>query len=132
MNLDVRIPIGLMFSIVGLLLTVYGAVTLGEPGSQPTGLPIDIIWGIVLLVFGVGMLVLFRVLQGAGGGGHDRRSQLTMVSELKQARDFFEQVDHELAPLTRQIIEARGVGKHMPEAMERARDAGFGAPLPGL
>ena len=59
-TIDVRIPIGLMFSIVGLLLTVYGAVTLGEPGSQPTGLPIDLIWGLVLLVFGVGMLVLVR------------------------------------------------------------------------
>ena len=74
MNLDVRIPIGLMFSMVGLLLTVYGAVTLGEPGSQPTGLPIDIIWGIVLLVFGVGMLVLFRrshapALPGESGAG---------------------------------------------------------------
>jgi len=60
MNLDVRIPIGLMFTMLGLLLTGYGVATLGEPGARPTGLPIDIIWGIVLLVFGVGMLVLFR------------------------------------------------------------------------
>lgn len=72
MHLDVRIPIGLLFSILGVLLTVYGIATLGEPGSRPTGLPIDIIWGIVLLVFGVGMLVLFRkshasALPGASG-----------------------------------------------------------------
>jgi hypothetical protein len=60
MNLDVRIPIGLMFSILGVLVTGYGIATLGEPGSQPTGLPVDIVWGIVMLIFGVGMLVLFR------------------------------------------------------------------------
>jgi hypothetical protein len=60
MGLDVRIPIGLMFSILGLLLVVYGAATLHAPGAQPTGLPINVIWGIVMLVFGLAMLALFR------------------------------------------------------------------------
>ncbi len=60
MHLDVRIPIGLMFSILGLLLLGYGVATLGEPGARPTGLPIDLIWGIVMLVFGLAMLALFR------------------------------------------------------------------------
>jgi hypothetical protein len=31
-----------------------------------------------------------------------------------------------------QIIEATGVDKHMPEALERAQKAGFGDPLPSL
>jgi hypothetical protein len=60
MGLDVRIPIGLMFSILGLLLVVYGVVTLHAPGMRPTGLPINLIWGIVMLVFGLAMLALVR------------------------------------------------------------------------
>lgn len=69
MGLDVRIPIGLMFSIVGLLLAVYGAATLHAPGMRPTGLPINLIWGIVMLVFGLAMLALFRRSEGAAPPG---------------------------------------------------------------
>jgi formate hydrogenlyase subunit 3/multisubunit Na+/H+ antiporter MnhD subunit len=60
MGLDLRIPIGLMFAVLGLLFTVYGAATLGQPGTSPTGLPIVLIWGAVMLLFGVVMLVLSR------------------------------------------------------------------------
>lgn len=57
-RIDVRIPIGLLFGVVGILLTVYGAATRGEPGTAPTGVPIDLVWGIVLLVFAAAMLLL--------------------------------------------------------------------------
>lgn len=57
-RIDVRIPIGLLFFAVGLLLTIYGAVTLGEPGTSPTGIPIDLYWGVVLVLFGGVMLWL--------------------------------------------------------------------------
>jgi hypothetical protein len=69
MGLDVRIPIGLMFSILGLLLVVYGAATLHAPGAQPTGLPINVIWGIVMLVFGLAMLALVRRSEGTAPPG---------------------------------------------------------------
>ena len=71
MRIDVRIPIGLLFGIVGALLTVYGVATLGEPGSHPTGLPIDLIWGIVMLVFGIVMLALFRRAHAPAVPGED-------------------------------------------------------------
>jgi hypothetical protein len=61
---------------------------------------------------------------------HDGKEQ--MIEELKKATEFFEDVDAKLEPLTMQIIEATGVDKHMPEAMESARQVGFGEPLPGL
>lgn len=56
MGLDIRWPIGLMFTLIGALLTGYGAVK----GASPVSLDINInlIWGIVLLVFGVLMLVM--------------------------------------------------------------------------
>ncbi len=58
--LDVRKPIGALFAALGFLLTSYGFATMGAPGSRPTGVPIVPIWGVVLLVFGLGMLWISR------------------------------------------------------------------------
>lgn len=58
MGLDVRLPIGAMFSFVGLLLTIYGAVR--PLASQSEGININLAWGIVLLVFGFVMVLLGR------------------------------------------------------------------------
>ena len=55
MGLDVRLPIGLMFAIVGVLLTGYGALGSGTEGST-----INVWWGLVLIVFGAVMLWLSR------------------------------------------------------------------------
>lgn len=54
MGLDIRWPIGLMFTLIGALLAVYGVVQPG--GSISLGININLVWGIVLLVFGVLML----------------------------------------------------------------------------
>ncbi|MEK7667704.1 MAG: hypothetical protein AAB409_03560 [Gemmatimonadota bacterium] len=62
MRLDIRWPIGLMFSLLGALLAVYGGVTFGQPGTAPAGVPINLVWGLVMLVFGLAMLA------GATGG----------------------------------------------------------------
>lgn len=57
--MDLRTPIGLLFTIVGILLTIFGS--LHDNGQYiKTGLDIDLIWGIVLLAFGVFMLILAR------------------------------------------------------------------------
>ena len=61
MGLDIRWPIGLMFTLIGVLLVGYGAMHSAD--SQRLGININLIWGIVLLVFGV--LMLF----GASRGG---------------------------------------------------------------
>lgn len=58
LRLDVRYPIGLFFAILGVLIGGYGFVTLERPGAAPTGVPIDLMWGILMLVFGVLMLGL--------------------------------------------------------------------------
>jgi len=60
MGLDIRWPIGLMFSLIGLLLTGYGAMTASNAEMYKRSLDINInlCWGIVLLVFGGAMLVL--------------------------------------------------------------------------
>ena len=59
MNFDLRIPIGIMFSLFGLMLVVFGALsdkTIYETHSL--GININLTWGLVLLVFGGFMLTL--------------------------------------------------------------------------
>jgi uncharacterized membrane protein HdeD (DUF308 family) len=60
MGLDIRWPIGLLFSLVGLLMTIYGIATNGDAAMYHRSLDINInlIWGIVLLIFGVFMLLM--------------------------------------------------------------------------
>ncbi len=55
MGLDIRWPIGLMFTLIGALLTGYGA--LKGASDKSLGININLIWGVVLLVFGVLMLL---------------------------------------------------------------------------
>lgn len=55
MGLDIRWPIGLMFSLIGVLLTAFGTVKSAD--SQSFGININLVWGLVLLVFGAGMLM---------------------------------------------------------------------------
>jgi hypothetical protein len=60
MGLDIRWPIGLMFSLVGLLMTGYGVATNGNAELYRRSLDINInlAWGVVLLGFGALMLFL--------------------------------------------------------------------------
>jgi hypothetical protein len=60
MNFDIRIPIGAMFSILGVLLVGYGAVSEGDIYLRSFGLNLNLLWGAVLLVFGAVMLWLGR------------------------------------------------------------------------
>jgi hypothetical protein len=55
MGLDIRYPIGLMFTFIGALLLVFGLAKGAE--STTLGININLIWGAVLLVFGVLMLL---------------------------------------------------------------------------
>ena len=55
MGLDIRWPIGLMFTLIGVLLTVFGAAK--KSASMSLDININLIWGAVLLVFGVLMLL---------------------------------------------------------------------------
>jgi len=57
MGLDIRLPIGLMFSLVGLLLAGYGLASPKDIyDAHSLGININLIWGAVLIVFGALML----------------------------------------------------------------------------
>ena len=60
-DLDVRVPIGALFTMLGVLLTAYGVLEPTAAKSAFTkGGQINLWWGLVMLVFGVFMLVLAR------------------------------------------------------------------------
>ena len=56
MGLDIRWPIGLMFTIIGVLLALNGAFVKSDHAIS-LGVNINLIWGLVLLVFGVFMML---------------------------------------------------------------------------
>ncbi|HEY3756561.1 MAG TPA: hypothetical protein VGL42_10470 [Opitutaceae bacterium] len=57
MNFDLRLPLGLIFTLFGAMLVIYGLIPHAEPG--PTAdLNINLSWGIVVLLFGLWMLML--------------------------------------------------------------------------
>jgi hypothetical protein len=59
MGLDLRKPIGWFFLALGLILAVYGAVTRGDAEMYRRSLDmnINLIWGGVLIAFGLLMLI---------------------------------------------------------------------------
>lgn len=63
MGLDIRLPIGMMFSLLGALLAIYGLVTWsdGEMYKNSLGLNINFWWGLVLFAFGFLMLAFALV-----------------------------------------------------------------------
>lgn len=65
MGLDIKIPIGLMFTIMGLILTILGLVTMGDTAmyEQAMGYNINLFSGLIMLVFGCFMLFTSRLFK---------------------------------------------------------------------
>jgi ABC-type Fe3+-siderophore transport system permease subunit len=58
MKLDLRLPMGLMFTIVGALLVLFGLVSDNAIYARSLGINVNLWWGLVLLAFGLVMLWL--------------------------------------------------------------------------
>jgi len=56
MNFDLRLPIGALFTVYGALLVLYGFFGDRAQYARSLGLNVNLGWGLVLLVFGLGML----------------------------------------------------------------------------
>jgi len=58
MKLDLRIPIGTLFLALGVLLSGYGALTMGSDIYQRSlGINVNLWWGMLLAIFGAVMLI---------------------------------------------------------------------------
>jgi len=64
MQLDIRIPIGALFTLLGLILTAYGLVSDPAMYTRSLGHNVNLWWGLVMLAFGIVVLLLARA--GAG------------------------------------------------------------------
>jgi hypothetical protein len=60
MRLDIRLPIGMMFSIIGALLVAFGIFGDKSIYKNSLGINVNLGWGLVMLVFGVVMFILGR------------------------------------------------------------------------
>jgi hypothetical protein len=56
MKLDLRLPMGLMFTIFGLLLAGFGLTSDHAIYERSLGINVNWWWGLVLLAFGLTML----------------------------------------------------------------------------
>jgi formate hydrogenlyase subunit 3/multisubunit Na+/H+ antiporter MnhD subunit len=59
-NLDIRVPLGLLFSAIGVLLLGYGLAAGHTAAASSWWSNLDAWWGGVLAAFGALMLILAR------------------------------------------------------------------------
>jgi membrane-bound ClpP family serine protease len=60
MGIDIRLPVGVLFSLLGIILFAYGLLSDPSRYQQSLGININLYWGIALFVFGLTMFVLGR------------------------------------------------------------------------
>ncbi len=69
MRLDLRLPIGMMFTLLGAILVVYGLASDRAIYARSLGINVNLWWGLVLAAFGITMLVFaLRASRAAGSG----------------------------------------------------------------
>jgi hypothetical protein len=61
-GLDIRAPIGGLFTVLGGMLAGYGLFASGRSGSPQltSGANVNLWWGLVMLVFGIALLFMAR------------------------------------------------------------------------
>jgi hypothetical protein len=60
MGLDIRLPIGGLFTVIGILLTGYGLLADKAIYQASLGVNVNLRWGLVMFVFGLIMAVFGR------------------------------------------------------------------------
>ena len=62
MGLDIRIPLGLIFLLIGGLMSVYGLVTRNAADiyEKSMGINLNLAWGLIMFVFGLIMFIVGR------------------------------------------------------------------------
>lgn len=59
-GMDLRLPIGGLFVVLGVILGIFGVMTNGDTAmyERSAGLNINLVWGVVMFVFGAFFLLL--------------------------------------------------------------------------
>jgi hypothetical protein len=65
MGLDIRLPLGLIFLIIGGIMAGYGVFTNGSVMyASSQGINLNLVWGLVMFVFGLIMFLAGRKSNG--------------------------------------------------------------------
>lgn len=83
MNLDLRLPMGMMFSMIGAVLLAFGLATRTRPEiyTRSFGIDANIWWGLVVLLFG-----LIAIGMGRRGQGRIEQSKGQIVVRKPKKR----------------------------------------------
>ncbi len=95
MSLDIRLPIGLMFAVLGALLTLFGLVSDKAIYQRSLDININLLWGLCLFTFGSVMFVMGRrgtaamrpTDQSPEGLAIEKREKASGIEERTRRRD---------------------------------------------
>lgn len=87
-GLDIRLPIGGLFAVLGLVLTGYGVATADEPAHyvRSFAFNINLWWGLVMLAFGLGLLLSTTFYRGGESGRPRGRAPEGRATEERERR----------------------------------------------
>ena len=80
MRLDIRLPLGLLFIVFGLLLAGFGLLSNKQLYERSLGIDINLWWGVVMLLFGGALFVL-------GRRSHRRQNETAAISTKAVERE---------------------------------------------
>jgi membrane protein implicated in regulation of membrane protease activity len=91
-GLDIRIPLGGLFTIVGALLVGFGLATRGDAALylRSLGVNVNLWWGLVMLAFGVVLLLVARRGSRAAGVHPTAKSPEGRATEERERRTGME------------------------------------------
>jgi hypothetical protein len=92
-EMDLRLPIGGLFVMLGVLVGGYGVATNGDAAhyEQSLGININLWWGLVMLVFGAVLLLLALRAKGRGG---PRVAELSPEGRATEALEHRRGLEH--------------------------------------
>ncbi len=82
MGIDIRLPIGLMFTIIGLLLAIFGLLSDASIYQRSLGINVNLIWGVLLTLFRGGHAAVGQKASGRVGPVVRLRSRAMVSSRV--------------------------------------------------
>ena len=67
--MDIRLPLGMLFTLLGVILAVFGAFSDRAIYARSLGYNVNLWWGLVLTAFGLVLLYLARRRTAQGHPG---------------------------------------------------------------
>ena len=88
-SLDLRLPIGALFSALGIIIGGYGIVTNGNHAlyEQSMSININLWWGLVMLIVGVLMFMAGMRASRQGRAASEREAMTTPEGRATEARE---------------------------------------------